>query len=123
MSLTTPSWPSTARLTNSTFSCTGDLGTESGLAQVKTDLVSLFGDWIEKPQDAGAEDSDAGEGDEGAAFEFEQEDPGRGFEMAPEDAGAEHAVHPAVPEPHLAYDDQPMPPGELDIDLRKFLLC
>ena len=44
--LESASWPSAARLLNSTATWTGDLGTESGLWRMRTTVPELFGTWV-----------------------------------------------------------------------------
>ncbi|CAK0855285.1 unnamed protein product [Prorocentrum cordatum] len=44
--LTSSSWKGAARLITSTFAWTGDLGTESGIAQFAESMRTLFGEWV-----------------------------------------------------------------------------
>eukprot|EP00969_Alexandrium_andersonii_P042588 1868470-Alexandrium_andersonii.AAC.1 len=57
--LTSTSWSETLQLLNSTFSLTGDLGTERVLPIVRIPLAQLFGDWVLQGAAAPAADADA----------------------------------------------------------------
>lgn len=66
--LTAPSWRGACELLSSTFTNTGDLGTESHFQSVRVELSTLFGEWTNKA----ADDFDLDGADE-AEFEFEPE--------------------------------------------------
>ena len=131
MSLTSPSWLATARLSNSTFACTGDMGTESGVSRVRSKLTEIFGNWIilgdQGEQGDPGEQWEQEEHEEQGEQEFDvfdmaPEDPNAVvFDMAPEEAGEHVADAPPVapPEPPLACADAPMPEEPLDVDLTK----
>ena len=77
--LVSPSWMHTARLACSSFSNTGDLGTESDMCTVNTNLESIFGDWAcDDGHELNADD---------LAFAFGQEEvnPDPSFMMVPEE--------------------------------------
>jgi hypothetical protein len=74
------SWLSTVALVNSTFSITGDMGTESRLPFCKVRLVDLFGNWIKEPwqQDQGGP---ANADPDDAVFDFDVEPAQHGVEF------------------------------------------
>ena len=91
-------------------SSTGDLGTESDMCTVNTNLTSIFGDWAcDDGHEVNADD---------LAFAFGQEEvnPDPSFMMIPEDAG--DAVQAHVLPDNLSHADQPVPPRPLDVDMR-----
>jgi hypothetical protein len=95
-----PSWKSTVASLNSTFTWTGDLGTESGMRQFKGRVQMLFGDWVTlednrmvAPSDIQQpefdfEDDDAPASD--GAFEFEPEEDGAQANVEDEPAPRQH---------------------------------
>ena len=52
--MTSPSWPSAVTLMNSTFSITGDMGTESHICQCRVSLRDLMGAWGSSPSPGSA---------------------------------------------------------------------